>query len=87
MGLAAIISFVAEQLTELQRVIIQVAALDLTVRDSIRQVSSQVGFFVGQQKYLEELEKALTILESGVESGQNPQRVGTEAARGELGSA
>jgi hypothetical protein len=75
--------FVAEQLTELQRVILEVAALDLTVRDSIRQVSSQVGFFVGQQKFLEELEKALTILESG----QDSSRVGTEAARGEPGGA
>ena len=70
----------AEQLTELQRVILEVHALGLTVRDSIRQVSSRVGFFVGQQRYREELEKALAI----VETGEAPDRVGTEAARGEL---
>ena len=43
----------ADQLTELQRVILEVDALGLTVRDSIRQVSGRVGFFVGQQRYVE----------------------------------
>ena len=50
-----------EQLTELQQVILEVDALDLTVRDSIKQVSSRVGYFVGQQKYREELAKARAI--------------------------
>ncbi len=70
----------AEQLTELQRVILEVDALNLTVRDSIRQVSARVGFFVGQQRYLEELEKALTILETQ----RDPGGVGTETARAEF---
>ena len=70
----------AEQLTELQRVILEVDALNLTVRDSIRQVSARVGFFVGQQRYREELEKARTI----VLRGEAPDRVGTEAARAEF---
>jgi len=51
-----------EQLTELQQVILEVEALDLTVRDSIKQVSSRVGYFVGQQKYREELAKARAIV-------------------------
>ncbi len=70
----------SENLTDLQRTILETAALDLTVRDSIKQVSARVGYFVGQQKYLEELEKALTIVESGVD----PERVGTEAARADF---
>jgi hypothetical protein len=52
----------AEPLTDLQQVILEVDALDLTVRDSIKQVSARVGFFVGQQKYQEELAKAREIL-------------------------
>lgn len=69
----------ADQLTELQQVILEVHGLNLTVRDSIRQVSARVGFFVGQQRYSEELQKALAI----AESGEAPDQVGTEAARGE----
>lgn len=70
----------AERLTELQHVILEVHELGLTVRDSIRQVSGRVGFFVGQQRYREELDKALQI----VQTGEAPDRVGTEAARGEF---
>ena len=51
-----------EELTELQRVILEVDALDLSVRDSIKQVSARVGFFVGQQRYREELAKARKIV-------------------------
>jgi hypothetical protein len=67
----------ADQLTDLQQVVLEVDALDLTVRDSIKQVSARVGFFVGQQKYLEELTKARAI---AIE-GEGPDSVGTEAAR------
>lgn len=67
----------AERLTDLQKVILEVDALGLTVRDSIRQVSARVGFFVGQQRYLEELAKARAI----VAEGSGPDAVGTEAAR------
>ena len=66
----------AEQLTDLQKIILETDALDLTVRDSIRQVSARVGFFVGQQRYQEELEKARAI----VEADSAPNEVGTEAA-------
>ena len=52
----------AEQLTDLQQVILETDALGLTVRDSIRQVSARVGFFVGQQRYQEELAKANAIV-------------------------
>ena len=52
----------AEQLTELQKVILEVDALELTVRDSIRQVSARVGFFVGQQRYQDELARARGIV-------------------------
>ena len=62
----------AEQLTELQRVVLEVEARGLTVRDSIKQVSAQVGFFVGQQKYREELERARQIV--GVASEEAGRR-------------
>jgi hypothetical protein len=67
----------AEHLTDLQKIILETDALDLTVRDSIRQVSARVGYFVGQAKYQEELLKARAI----VESGSGPDAVGSEAAR------
>jgi hypothetical protein len=68
----------AEQLTDLQQVILETDALGLTIRDSIRQVSARVGFFVGQQRYQDELRKAQAIVASG---GDGPDAVGTEAAR------
>jgi hypothetical protein len=58
-------SAMPEHLTDLQQAILEVDALDLTVRDSIKQVSARVGFFVGQQKYREELEKARAIVADG----------------------
>ena len=68
----------AEQLTDLQKVILETDVLGLTIRDSIRQVSARVGFFIGQQRYQDELAKAQAI----VTSGSGPDAVGTEAARG-----
>jgi hypothetical protein len=67
----------AETLTDLQQVILEVDALGLTVRDSIRQVSARVGFFVGQARYQDELVKAREI----AATGSGPDVVGTEAAR------
>jgi hypothetical protein len=69
----------ADRLTPLQQVVLEVDALGLTVRDSIKQVSARVGYFVGQQKYREELAKARAI----AATGEGPDRVGTEAARAE----
>jgi hypothetical protein len=51
-----------EHLTELQQVVLETEALGLTIRDSIKQVSARVGFFVGQQKYREELARARQIV-------------------------
>lgn len=55
----------AEQLTDLQQVILETDALGLTIRDSIKQVSARVGFFIGQQRYQEELAKAQAIVSAG----------------------
>lgn len=55
----------AEQLTDLQQVILETDALGLTIRDSIRQVSARVGFFIGQQRYQDELAKAQAIVGAG----------------------
>jgi hypothetical protein len=68
----------ADQLTELQQVILEIDALGLTVRDSIKQVAARVGFFVGQQKYQEELVKARAI----AATGSGPDAVGSDAAHG-----
>jgi hypothetical protein len=57
----------AEQLTDLQKIVLEVDALGLTVRDSIRQVSARVGFFVGQQRYQDELDKAREIVGADAE--------------------
>lgn len=67
----------ADQLTDLQQIILETDALGLTVRDSIRQVSARAGFFVGQLRYQDELRKAREI----VATGDGPDAVGTEAAR------
>ncbi|MFN8522617.1 MAG: hypothetical protein U0821_05860 [Chloroflexota bacterium] len=53
-----------KRLTELQRVILETDALGLTVRDSIRMVSARVGFFVGQQRYRDELARARSVEEA-----------------------
>jgi hypothetical protein len=52
----------AEQLTRLQRIILDIEKLNLPLRDSMRLATQQVGFFVGQQRYIEERDKALAIL-------------------------
>ena len=51
-----------EGLTPLQRAIYDVDQLGLNLRDSMRLVTQRMGFFVGQQRYLEERDKALAIL-------------------------
>jgi len=67
----------ADTLTELQQIVLEVDAMGLTVRDSIKQVSARVGFFVGQARYQDELVKAREI----AATGSGPDAVGTEAAR------
>ena len=51
-------------LTPLQQVIYETDQLGLTLRDSIRIVSQRMGFFVGQNKYLDERAKIARILEA-----------------------
>jgi len=50
------------RLTPLQQVIYETDQLDLSLRDSIKIVSQRMGFFVGQNKYLEERTKISRIL-------------------------
>jgi hypothetical protein len=52
-------------LTPLQRAIYETDQLDLSLRDSIKLVSARMGFFVGQNKYLEERAKIARILAQG----------------------
>jgi hypothetical protein len=53
---------VAEQrLTRLQEIILDLERLQLPLRDAVRLATQRVGFFVGQQRYVEERGKALKI--------------------------
>jgi hypothetical protein len=49
-------------LTPLQQAIYETDQLGLTLRDSIKIVTQRMGFFVGQNKYLEERAKIERIL-------------------------
>ncbi len=59
-------------LTPVQQAIYDVDQLGLNLRDSMRLVTQRVGFFVGQQRYLEERAKIAAV------HGQN----GATAGRG-----
>jgi hypothetical protein len=50
------------ELTPLQRAIYETDQLGLTLRDSIKIVTQRMGFFVGQNKYLEERAKIERLL-------------------------
>ena len=52
-------------LTPLQRAIYETDELGLSLRDSIKIVTQRMGFFVGQNKYLEERVKIARILDTG----------------------
>ena len=58
----------AEKLTKLQQIILDIDKLGLPTRDAVRLATQQVGFFVGQQRYIEERDKALAIVQ-GVPEG------------------
>lgn len=47
-----------EQLTDLQKIILEIDALQLPLRDSMRLATQRAGFFVGQHRYIEERSKA-----------------------------
>ena len=64
------------ELTELQLAVLEVEQMGLPRRDAMRLTTQKVGFFVGQQRYTEELNKALKILE-----GRPAPVAGTETAR------
>jgi hypothetical protein len=49
-------------LTPLQQAIYETDQLDLTLRDSIKIVTQRMGFFVGQNKYLEERAKIARLV-------------------------
>jgi hypothetical protein len=49
-------------LTPLQQAIYETDQLGLTLRDSIKIVTQRMGFFVGQNKYLEERVKIERLL-------------------------
>jgi hypothetical protein len=51
-----------DALTPLQRAIYETDQLGLTLRDSIKIVTQRMGFFVGQNKYLEERAKIQRLL-------------------------
>ena len=51
------------RLTPLQHAIYEVDQLGLNLRDSMRLVTQRMGFFVGQQRYLEERAKIAAILD------------------------
>lgn len=51
----------AERLTRLQEIILEIEVLELPIRDAVRLATQRVGFFVGQQRYIEERDKARAI--------------------------
>ena len=51
----------AERLTELQEIILDIERLNLPLRDAMRLATQRVGFFVGQERYLKERERALAL--------------------------
>jgi hypothetical protein len=51
----------AERLTELQEIILEIERLNLPLRDAMRLATQRVGFFVGQERYLKERERALAL--------------------------
>jgi hypothetical protein len=70
-------------LTPLQMAIYETDQLDLTLRDSIKLVTSRVGFFVGQHRYLLERVKIanfLTRYGPPRETGWDPVHQPREAA-------
>jgi hypothetical protein len=51
-----------QQLTRLQKIILDIDRLNLPLRDSMRLATQQIEFFVGQQRYVDELRKAKAIV-------------------------
>jgi hypothetical protein len=51
-----------QELSGLQRTILEVDAMGLPLREAVRLTNARVGFFVGQARYNEELVRARKIL-------------------------
>lgn len=64
----------ANELTGLQRTILEIEALGLPLREAVRLANARVGFFVGQQRYREELQRALEII--GADQPQTAEAAG-----------
>jgi hypothetical protein len=62
-------------MTPLQRAIYETDLLGLNLRDSMRLVTQRMGFFVGQQRYLQERERIAAIVAQygPPEGGLDPQ--------------
>lgn len=66
-------------MTPLQRAIYETDLLGLTLRDSMRLVTQRMGFFVGQQRYLQERERVAALIEQygppdgGLDPEANPR--------------
>ena len=74
-------------LTPLQRAIYEVDQLGLNLRDSMRLVTQRMGFFVGQQRYLQEREKiARIVAQYGPPAGGLDPEAAPRGATHQIGS-
>ena len=73
-------------LTPLQRAIYETDQLGLTLRDSIKIVSQRMGFFVGQNKYLEERAKLQRIVDEYGPPPEDDAYVGSHEGTHQTGS-
>ena len=51
-----------QRLTRLQEIILDLERLQLPLRDAMRLATQRAGFFIGQQRFMEERAKALRIV-------------------------
>ena len=73
-------------LTPLQRVIYETDQLGLTLRDSIRIATQRMGFFVCQNKYLEERAKMQRIIDQYGPPPEGDETAGPREATHQVGS-
>ena len=67
-------SVTENELSGLQRTILEIETLGLPLREAVRLANARVGFFVGQQRYKEELQRALEII--GLEQPETAEATG-----------
>jgi hypothetical protein len=73
-------------LTPLQRAIYETDQLGLTLRDSIKIVTQRMGFFVGQNKYLEERAKLQRLIDQYGPPPEDDAVVGSHEGTHQIGS-